>query len=98
MQEILHMAPKQNQPKYRHLRDDIAANITAGKWQPGYCLLPERQLAQKHYLSRFTVRKALDLLVEDGFLYRIQGSGTFVANRVMKIAVPSSNPHTFMTA
>jgi DNA-binding GntR family transcriptional regulator len=80
-----------NKPKYRHLRDFIADNITAGKWQPGHCLLPERQLAKKHLLSRFTVRRALDLLVGDGLLYRIQGSGTFVAQHVSKISVANSN-------
>ena len=35
-------------------------------------------------MSRITVRKAIDELVEDGLLIRKQGSGTFVSNRVEK--------------
>jgi len=37
-----------------------------------------------HNVSRITVRKAIDELVDDGLLIRKQGSGTFVSNRVEK--------------
>ena len=35
-------------------------------------------------VSRITVRKAIDELVDDGLLVRKQGSGTYVSNRVEK--------------
>ena len=41
-------------------------------------LPPERDLAGEFGVSRITVRKAIDGLVEEGLLVRRQGSGTFV--------------------
>lgn len=41
----------------------------------------ERDLAEKYDASRMTVRKALDALVEEGYLYRDAKRGTFVADR-----------------
>lgn len=38
----------------------------------------EMSLTQSHGVSRITVRKAIDELVNEGYLYRIQGKGTFV--------------------
>lgn len=40
----------------------------------------ERDLAQMYDASRMTVRKALDELVEEGYLYRDAKRGTFVAD------------------
>ena len=50
-----------------------------------YDALPtERDLARDYGLSRITVRKALDGLVEEGLVTRRRGAGTFVASRVEK--------------
>ncbi len=51
---------------------------------PDDALPPERDLAEELAVSRITVRKAIDGLVEEGLLVRRQGSGTFVSNRVEK--------------
>jgi len=45
---------------------------------------PERDLAEEFSISRITVRKALDGLVNEGLLTRKRGAGTFVATRVEK--------------
>jgi GntR family transcriptional regulator len=47
-------------------------------------LPPERDLAEMYEISRITVRKAIDGLVEQGLLVRRQGSGNFVSSRVEK--------------
>ena len=47
--------------------------------KPDEALPPERDLAADLSVSRITVRKALDGLVEEGLLVRRQGAGTFVA-------------------
>lgn len=40
----------------------------------------ERVLASKYKASRMTVRRAIDELVEEGYLYRKKNKGTFVAD------------------
>jgi GntR family transcriptional regulator len=64
----------------RRLRDAIENRILG----PEDALPPERDLAEELTVSRITVRKAIDGLVEEGLLVRRQGSGTFVSNRVEK--------------
>ncbi len=44
-------------------------------------ILSERLLEKKFKASRMTVRKAIDVLVEEGVLYRVQNIGTFVADQ-----------------
>lgn len=41
----------------------------------------ERQMAEHFGVSRVTIQKALKILERSGFIYRRQGSGTFVAPR-----------------
>lgn len=40
----------------------------------------ERELMEMFKVSRITAKKALDDLVKEGYLYRVQGKGTFVKN------------------
>src|SRR3954447_2510704 len=51
---------------------------------PDDALPAERDLATEFAVSRITVRKAIDGLVNEGMLVRRQGSGTFVCARVEK--------------
>jgi GntR family transcriptional regulator len=44
---------------------------------------------QRFDVSRATVRKALDALVDQGLVYRVQGRGTFIRGRQRKRAVIS---------
>ncbi len=64
----------------RQLRDAIENRVLG----PDDALPPERDLAEALSVSRITVRKAIDGLVEEGLLLRKHGSGTFVGNRVEK--------------
>jgi GntR family transcriptional regulator len=64
----------------RLLRSAIDRNVLA----PDEVLPPERDLAAAYNVSRVTVRKALDGLVQARMLTRRQGAGTFVAARVEK--------------
>jgi GntR family transcriptional regulator len=45
----------------------------------GDALPPERRLAERLDVSRLTLRRAVDELVRQGRLVRVQGSGTFVS-------------------
>lgn len=71
----------QNHFKYTQLYEILAEKITSGEWKPNDCMPTERELCERYNLSRITVRDALDLLEKDGYIYRRQGKGTFVAVR-----------------
>jgi GntR family transcriptional regulator len=71
-------------PVYFKLQQEIQTKIENGQWAPGQCILPERILAENHKVSIGTVKKALLNLVYEGYLYRIQGKGTFVAGTTLR--------------
>lgn len=72
------------QPLYQQLQRALREAIENRVIAPDDALPPERDLAELLNVSRITVRKAIDELVEEGLLIRKQGSGTFVSNRVEK--------------
>ena len=69
-------------PKYGQIQDLILANIRRGQWAPGDQVPPERKLAEIYKASVGTVRNALQNLVNQGYLSRRQGQGTFVKKSV----------------
>ncbi|WP_462409928.1 phosphonate metabolism transcriptional regulator PhnF [Neobacillus sp. Marseille-QA0830] len=68
-------------PLYYQLQEHIKELVDGGKLKPGDSLPPEREYAEKYQISRMTVRQAITELVNMGYLYRVQGKGTFVAER-----------------
>jgi GntR family transcriptional regulator len=72
-------------PLYLQLTRRIGAAIDAGALQPGQSLPPEREMATLTGLSRVTVRKAVQALVQAGRLVQRRGSGTFVAPRIERV-------------
>ena len=65
-------------PTYRRLRDYLAAEIAQQRWRPGNPIPTELELAARFEVAVSTIRRAVDILVLDGLVERIQGSGTFV--------------------
>lgn len=65
--------------KSEQLRRHLVQVIEDGV-EPHSKLPTERDLASQFDVSRLTVRRALDRLEQDGLVYRVQGSGTFVAS------------------
>lgn len=59
----------------------IQTQIASGVMHPGDRVPSERELSDRFGMSRMTARQALLELVREGFLYREQGRGTFVAHR-----------------
>jgi GntR family transcriptional regulator len=60
---------------------EIRSRIESGTWRPGTRLPPEPELAASFGVSRATLREALRLLAEDGWLSRTRGAGTYVTHR-----------------
>lgn len=75
--------------KYRRIEDDIIEAIKDGKLKPGDKIDSESVLKQKYGVSTITVRKAFSDLINQGYLYGIQGVGTFVAKKQMIRALTS---------
>ncbi|WP_080843748.1 GntR family transcriptional regulator [Cytobacillus gottheilii] len=71
-------------PIYYQLEELIKELIEKGDLSPGDALPAEREYAERFQISRMTVRQAFTKLVNDGFLYRVQGKGTFVAERKLE--------------
>lgn len=65
-------------PMYRQIADAIREKISSGEYKIGEALPTEAQLREEFSVSRVTVRQALKLLIENGELESIQGSGTYV--------------------
>ena len=71
-------------PLYLQLQRVLRSAIENHVLAPDEALPAERDLADAYKVSRVTVRKALDGLVQARLLTRRQGAGTFVAARVEK--------------
>jgi GntR family transcriptional regulator len=66
---------------YRVLADELREAITADAYAGGRRLPTEAELASSHEVSRQTVRRAMQELVAEGYVYRVPGRGTFVDDR-----------------
>ena len=76
--------PSSHQPLYQQLQRALREAIQNHVLAPDDALPAERQIASDLAISRITVRKAIEGLVEEGLLVRRQGSGNFVAGRIEK--------------
>ncbi|MGD9209470.1 MAG: GntR family transcriptional regulator [Desulfobacteraceae bacterium] len=74
-------------PAYVQLANILRQRISTGIYQAGTRLPSEVSLAKHFGLSAMTARQAVGVLVEEGLVKRIQGSGTFV----QRIGVVTSN-------
>ncbi len=64
--------------KYTILADTLRAAIHNGKYASGDKLPSENELVGMYGYSRQTVRQAIGILVAEGLLQRVRGSGTYV--------------------
>ena len=60
------------------LMEELKSKILSGEIRPGAKLPSENELAQEYEISRHTVRKALAILVTDGYITTKHGKGTSV--------------------
>lgn len=70
-------------PAYQPIKNPLLNNIHSVKWQAGEAISTEMALAEEFGVSRMTVNRALKELSEERVLERRQGSGTFVALKVL---------------
>ncbi len=65
--------------KYEIIKQDLVKEIKGLQFLPGDKFYSESELKSRYGVSSITVVKALNELTQEGFLTRIQGKGTFVA-------------------
>jgi len=68
-------------PLYRQVKDFIIRQIRAGAWKSESRIPSENEIVSTLGVSRMTAHRALRELTEEGYLFRVQGVGTFVAPR-----------------
>ncbi|WP_085908345.1 histidine utilization repressor [Kiloniella majae] len=76
-------------PLYQKVKEHIIGHIQSGQWKPGFQIPSENELTQSQNMSRMTIHRALRELTADGWLMRVQGAGTFVAEPRPQSAVLS---------
>ena len=75
-------------PLYHQLAEYLRQQIEQGPWQPGDFFTTEEELQKTFQVSRATVRRALQQLMDEGLLERITGKGTFIARPPLRISLP----------
>lgn len=65
-------------PIYLRLREAVRGKIEGGEYPPGTAIPSENTLAGAYGINRLTVRGAVDALVDEGLLRRVQGKGVYV--------------------
>jgi GntR family transcriptional regulator of bglA len=66
------------QKKYETIVNILEKEILDGKYDSNKKLPTEEELIARLNVSKNTVRKAIDILVTKGYIYRVQGSGIFL--------------------
>ena len=77
------------------VKDLIINQIKTGEFRSGDIIPAEVELCKMYDISRFPVRQAMLELVDEGYLERTRGKGTFVSNDltcIKPISYQSKNP------
>ena len=74
------MSASEPTPLYYQVKRRLRDRITSGRYPAGAQIPPEGTLEREFGVSRTTVRKAVEELVDEGFLLRRRGVGTFVSD------------------
>lgn len=80
--------PKSPVPRYYQVYSSLKERIQSGEFVPGDTVPSERQLVQDYGVSRITIVKSVDLLVDEGLIERQQGRGNFVTQPPVEIDEP----------
>lgn len=66
---------------YKNIAEQLRSRINSAEFRVGEALPAEKRLAQEFAVSRMTVRKAIEVLVEEGLVERRHGSGTYLLQK-----------------
>lgn len=80
--------------KYLIIYNDLVKKIKSNVWAVSTLLPSENELATQYETSRETIRKALNLLSQNGFIQKIRGKGSVVLD-INKFAFPVSGIESY---
>lgn len=66
------------------LANELRNYIQSGSWNIGDLFPTDREIMEKYKVSATTVRRAVKQLVEEGWIERQPGKGTFIKKRTNK--------------
>ncbi|MBM7616552.1 GntR family trehalose operon transcriptional repressor [Weissella uvarum] len=67
--------------KYREIYSDLKQRLDAGEFEAGKLLPSDHKLMRDYHVARETVRKAMKLLAEEGYVQRLRGKGTIAIDQ-----------------
>lgn len=70
-----------DQPAYARVKAHILDRIGTGTWAPQDRVPSENALVREFGVARMTVNRAVRELAQEGYLTRVKGGGTYVADR-----------------
>lgn len=71
-----------DKPLYEHVRSELSNRIAAGRYPVGRRLPNPAELCEEFSVSTITLKRALDMLAEDGYVVRRPRHGTVVISTV----------------
>lgn len=80
MSEFLLKKTPGDKPLYSQIIDDIKQKIISQQWVSGQKIPSEKELGKKYGVSRICIRQAIAGLKNEGYVYTLQGKGTFACN------------------
>lgn len=84
---------RSKQPIYLQLVSEFRSNIAQGIWAPGSQIPSLEELMTQYRVARMTLRNAIGILEEEGYIRRGRGIGTFVQAKiptVTELQIPSN--------
>ncbi|WP_199616341.1 phosphonate metabolism transcriptional regulator PhnF [Paenibacillus alkalitolerans] len=72
-------------PKFIEIADILQGEIESGKYRVGDKIPSEAQLCRRFHENRYTIRQAIDLLVNTGVIRSHQGKGHYVCEKPLDI-------------
>jgi GntR family transcriptional regulator, arabinose operon transcriptional repressor len=83
--------PEKSDYLYQRIYQELKNEICGGTYKIGDPFPPERALKERFTTTHITIRNALSRLVEEGYIERFSGKGTFITytGRDARVSVPS---------
>ena len=75
-------------PLYFQIAERLRNRVIQETLRPGDLLTTDERVQEEFGVSRATARKAIDELVDEGFVERVTGKGTFVAEPRLQVPLP----------